>query len=96
MFESVSTTSTDADGNYSFTDLEDGTYRIWQVSPEGYFQTAPGGDGSDTVIIADGVPVAGPDFGMAPTTTTSYDNNVPTDLKDAKNPARPGNHAIHA
>jgi len=42
-FQAPARAVTDAQGNYTFTDLEDGTYRLRQISPEGYFQTAPGG-----------------------------------------------------
>lgn len=40
---------TDADGNYTFTDLDPGEYVVRQIIPEGYTQTTPGTPGAPTV-----------------------------------------------
>jgi inhibitor of cysteine peptidase len=57
------TTTTDAEGNYDFGDLEPGSYQLCQVSPEGYRQTLPQGDGTYQVAVGRGGELTGLDFG---------------------------------
>ncbi|WP_264322338.1 SdrD B-like domain-containing protein [Zarconia navalis] len=59
--EEVSTV-TDADGNYSFTDLDAGSYIVAEVLQPGWEQTAPT-DGFHTVNIDPGEAIAELDFG---------------------------------
>jgi len=61
--DEAAVTLTDADGNYSFTDLESGTYRIRQFIQEGYVRTLPGDSGTYTVVIEHDEAVDGLDFG---------------------------------
>jgi hypothetical protein len=63
LFESVATTETDANGHYSFIDLDPGTYEVREVVRSGFVQTAPGGDGTYSVFLATGENVTGRDFG---------------------------------
>ena len=53
---------TDADGQYSFTDLEPGSYIVREVVPAGFTQTAPI-DGQLTVDLVAGETVADQNFG---------------------------------
>ncbi len=55
---------TDAQGEYTFTSLETGTYLVRQVRPDNYAQTLPADDAAYTVIISsDGQEETGRDFG---------------------------------
>ncbi|WP_390621528.1 SdrD B-like domain-containing protein [Rubripirellula reticaptiva] len=47
----VAMTTTDADGNYSFTDLVPGTYTVVETQPDGYFEgnAKPGSEGGTVV-----------------------------------------------
>jgi len=56
------TTTTDANGNYSFTNLAPGTYTVAEVGQPGWTQTEPVG-GTYTVTVAAGQNVNGIDFG---------------------------------
>jgi hypothetical protein len=56
-------TTTDGSGNYSFTGLLAGTYRLCEVGQAGWTQTTPGGDGCQLVVVAAGQNVTGIDFG---------------------------------
>jgi RHS repeat-associated protein len=58
----VSSTKTDANGNYSFTGLQPGTYTVGEVQQTGWQQTAPPG-GTYTVALAANQTVTGQDFG---------------------------------
>ena len=53
---------TDANGQYSFTDLEPGSYTVREIVPEGFTQTAPI-DGQLTVDLAAGEIVDDQNFG---------------------------------
>lgn len=55
-------TVTDANGNYSFPNLADGTYHIREVSQPGFTPTAPA-SGSYDAVISGGQPVIGRNFG---------------------------------
>jgi uncharacterized delta-60 repeat protein len=55
-------TVTAADGSYSFTNLNPGTYTIREVVQNGWTQTAPAG-GAQVVDLASGQAVTGRDFG---------------------------------
>jgi subtilisin family serine protease/subtilisin-like proprotein convertase family protein/uncharacterized protein (DUF2141 family) len=59
-------TTTDADGDYSFVDLPAGTYTVAEVLQEGWEQTYPGDPGTHTVNIEPGDVVTGMDFGNDP------------------------------
>jgi len=54
-------TTTDANGDYVFTDLAGGAYTVAEVCPAGWVQTYPGGDGTHDVWV-DGL-VKDADFG---------------------------------
>lgn len=56
-------TITDAEGNYSFTDLKPDTYTVAEVLLPGWKQTFPGGSGSYTIEIDPGEIVNSIDFG---------------------------------
>src|SRR5262249_38599491 len=55
-------TTTDANGNYSFTNLAPGTYVVAEEAQPGWVQTAPNG-GTHTVTVGSGQVVTGLDFG---------------------------------
>ena len=80
VFEGLSTAVTDADGNYTFTGLAAGAYRVREVLQDDYMQTAPSGNGSYTVVAPAGGNVTGLDFGIA---SAEIDYPVPL---EAKNP----------
>jgi VCBS repeat-containing protein len=61
----VSTTSTDGQGNYRFTQVEAGTYRVVQQLADGYVPTYPGDPGTYTAIIEDDDTILDLDFGNA-------------------------------
>ncbi|MCZ7393613.1 MAG: SpaA isopeptide-forming pilin-related protein [Candidatus Methanoperedens sp.] len=58
---------TDANGNYSFTNLSDGNYTVGEILKPGWIQTAPAvsatGSATYTVNISGGNQVVGEDFG---------------------------------
>src|SRR5437588_6715821 len=54
----IATATTDAGGNYCFSDLGPGTYYVQEVVPAGYVQTAPGTPGYYTVTARRGHNVA--------------------------------------
>ena len=56
-------TATGADGNYSFSRLQPGTYRVAEVLPEGWARTHPDDPGTHTVTIEAFAEEAGMDFG---------------------------------
>lgn len=56
------TTVTDANGNYNFTGLTNGTYTISEIPKEGWVQTAPL-TGTYTIGITSGANLTGKDFG---------------------------------
>lgn len=60
--ELVGTTTTAADGSYSFTDLFPGEYRVAEVLPAGWFPTEPGDGAHDYVDLRCGEPIEGLDF----------------------------------
>ena len=41
----IATTTTDVNGDYSFSDLGPGTYTVEEVIPAGWVQTVPGSSG---------------------------------------------------
>ncbi|MBP9073314.1 MAG: Ig-like domain-containing protein [Caldilineaceae bacterium] len=47
------TTTTGADGSYSFANLEPGTYAVTEVQQSGWGQTFPGGNGAHAVTLTD-------------------------------------------
>jgi RHS repeat-associated protein len=56
-------TTTAADGGYSFTGLAAGTYTVAQELPSGWGQTAPSGGRAQVVTVVSGQPTEGADFG---------------------------------
>jgi hypothetical protein len=56
-------TTTDAQGNYVFPNLEPATYVVREIVPNGFDQTAPGGDGAYRITLLPGQVVVGADFG---------------------------------
>jgi parallel beta-helix repeat protein len=58
----VTTTTTDASGNYGFTNLTDGDYTVGEVQQAGWIQTAPA-TSNYTVTITSGANITGQDFG---------------------------------
>jgi hypothetical protein len=58
----VTTTMTDASGNYSFTNLTDGNYTVGEVQQAGWIQTAPA-TSNYIVNIISGANITGQDFG---------------------------------
>ena len=63
------TTTTDANGAYSFTGLQPGTYTIGEVAQSGWVQSAPSGAGTHTVLVQSGSLADGNDFGNIPPPT---------------------------
>jgi hypothetical protein len=59
----VETTTTDANGDYWFTDLEPGAWEVSEVLQSGWVQTFPSGDGTHLVNLDFGQVVTGLDFG---------------------------------
>ncbi len=56
-------TTTDAQGDYAFANLQPGEYTVREVEPAGFEQTAPGGDGAHRIRLNAGQIVTGRDFG---------------------------------
>ena len=56
------TTTTDASGDYTFTDVPAGTHKLAEVTQSGWIQTLPAA-GTYTVTVASGQTVTGRDFG---------------------------------
>jgi hypothetical protein len=79
---SVSTTLTDSNGNYSFTNLTDGNYTVGEVKQSGWTQTAPK-TGTYNVTIIGGSIITGKDFGNFQTVNVKCDNKEEKD-KDKK------------
>ena len=68
---------TDGNGDYSFTNLEGGTYTISEVQQSGWMQTLPASSGSYSVSITSGGPITGKDFGnfqLGSISGTKYDD----------------------
>ncbi|MCH2131462.1 MAG: serine hydrolase, partial [Pirellulaceae bacterium] len=59
----LATTSTDPDGNYSFTNLEPGTFTVSEQQQAGWVQTAPASPGTFTLVTSSGQDMDGLDFG---------------------------------
>jgi hypothetical protein len=59
----VATTTTDADGNYWFTDVMPGDCVVGEVLQPGWVQTFPAGDGAHLVFLDIGEVIEGLDFG---------------------------------
>ena len=62
-------TRTDAAGDFAFTDLADGDYRVRMVAPEDWTLSLPG-DGYHDVSLADGTVFETADFGLTQSTPT--------------------------
>lgn len=60
-------TTTDASGNYNFSNLAPGTYQISEVVKPGWARTAPLANSTSVTVVA-GTNAAGPIFGDAPIT----------------------------
>jgi protocatechuate 3,4-dioxygenase beta subunit len=59
----VATTTTGADGTFTFTDVNPGDYQVSEVLPDGFVQTLPGGSGMVPVTVAAGETASGVLFG---------------------------------
>jgi hypothetical protein len=59
----VATTTTDANGDYWFTDVPDGSWDVAEVLQPGWVQTFPTGDGQHHVTLQIGEVIEGLDFG---------------------------------
>ncbi len=59
----VSTATSDASGNFTFTNVAAGQYVVSEILPAGFIQTAPAAPGTIAVTVTAGVPVTGLLFG---------------------------------
>ncbi|HET9795657.1 MAG TPA: SdrD B-like domain-containing protein [Thermoanaerobaculia bacterium] len=59
----VATTTTGADGTFTFTGINPGSYQVSEVVPDGTVQTLPGGSGMVPVTVAAGQTASGVLFG---------------------------------
>ena len=57
------TATTNANGNYVYTNLSPGAYTVGEVVQAGYQQTAPAAPGTQTVTVTAGQTSTGPSFG---------------------------------
>ncbi len=74
----LATTTTDANGDYSFADLGPGTYTVEEEVPAGWILTEPAPPGTYTVAATSGQDAAGLDFGNYQLVT--YSGTVYNDL----------------
>jgi Legume lectin domain/SdrD B-like domain/Bacterial pre-peptidase C-terminal domain/Bacterial Ig-like domain len=86
----VATTTSAADGSYSFADLSFGVYTIEEINQAGWYQTEPAAPGTYTVTATSGASTAGLDFGNFQTVNVT--GNVYNDLNGNGNldPGDPG------
>ncbi len=73
----LATTTTDVNGNYSFSDLGPGTYTVEEEIMPGWVQTAPAPPGTYTFMAGSGTNLAGLNFGDFESVTytgTVYDD----------------------
>jgi O-glycosyl hydrolase len=70
------TTTTAADGTYSFTSVPAGTYKIY-LTTAGWRQTAPALNGPQTAVVTAGGTVTGADFGVVQNVVISPPVAVP-------------------
>jgi hypothetical protein len=56
-------TLTDSSGGYVFQNLAPDSYVVREIVPQGFVQTAPGGDGARRLTLSPGQIVSGQDFG---------------------------------
>ena len=86
----VATTTTDANGDYSFSDMGPGTYTVEEVVRAGWLQTAPPAPGTFTVTATSGTDATGLLFGDYKYVT--YSGTVYNDLTGDGNddPGDPG------
>jgi len=68
--EIVETEVTDTNGNYSFSNLADGTYTVREVPQKGWFQTSTP---PPPITIKNSSSIANVDFGNASTTSKNFD-----------------------
>ena len=91
----VATATTDASGNYYFTNLAPGTYSVREIQPAGYFDIhtsagSVGGDASNnfitTIVLSPGVHATDYDFCEAPPSTLSgfvFQDGPPIEVQNA-------------
>ena len=83
----AATATTDANGAFSFGNLEAGTYALTEELPAGYRQTTPGGDGVLVVDLAPGQSVTDALFGnqlaTGAITGTKFDDANGNGIRDA-------------
>lgn len=77
------TTTTDANGDYTFPDVGPGTHTISEVSQAGWTQTAPAAPGTHAVTPTSGQNVTGKDFGNHETQVPEAGDLVAADVTSA-------------
>jgi len=76
----VATTTTGADGTFSFADVAAGSYQVSEVVPDGFVQTVPGGNGMVPVTVPAGDTVRGVLFGNRSSTAGAISGFVFNDV----------------
>jgi hypothetical protein len=64
-------TTTDASGNYKFSNLAAGTYKIREILPSGWVQTTPTSNFGNNATLTSGQNVSGKNFGTRQTTAAT-------------------------
>jgi len=86
--EVVETEVTDINGNYSFSNLADGTYTVREVPQKGWFQTSTP---PPPITIKDSSSIANVDFGNASTTSNSSDRKDKREKREQRDSDRTSN-----
>ena len=76
---------TDSSGNYTFANLEGGTYTISEVQQSGWIQTLPASSGTYSISITSGGPITSKDFGnyqLGSIRGTTYDDHNGNGIRD--------------
>jgi SdrD B-like domain len=59
----ISSTTSDANGDYSFSISSSGSFTLEEIVPGGFFQTQPGPPGTYSFTTTSGINILGEDFG---------------------------------
>ena len=86
--EVVETEVTDINGNYSFSNLTDGTYTVREVPQKGWLQTSTP---PPPITIKDSSSIANVDFGNASTTSNSSDRKDKREKREQRDSDRTSN-----